>query len=194
MLELDTPRTAAGAPADDDATVVSRARRDRREFAALYDRYVEAVYRYCHRRLGEREAAEDATSLVFAKALAGLPRYRERSFRSWLFTIAHNVITDALRRRPPERPLLDATEVADGSPSPEDAALAAEEARSVWALPARLPADQARMVELRLAGLNDAEIARVLGRSHGAVRVAQCRALKRLRTMLGVTEEGAGDA
>ena len=47
-----------------------------------------------------------------------------------------------------------------------------------------LPPEQARPLELRLAGLNDAEIARVLGRSHGAVRVAQHRALRRLRALL----------
>jgi RNA polymerase sigma-70 factor (ECF subfamily) len=78
---------------DDDA-LVARAREDRRAFAPLYERYFDAVYRYCYHRLGNWTDAEDATSLVFANALGALPRFRDHagSFRSWLFTIAHNVV------------------------------------------------------------------------------------------------------
>jgi RNA polymerase sigma-70 factor (ECF subfamily) len=84
---------------DEVARLVAAAQRDRAAFAPLYDRYVRAVYGYCYRCLGDREAAEDATSAVFTKALIGLSSYREGAFRGWLFTIAHNVITDAVRRR-----------------------------------------------------------------------------------------------
>ena len=70
------------------------AQRDPYAFALLYTRYLDPIHRYCYRRLGSREAAEDATSLVFAKALSALPRYHDTSFRSWLFTIAHHVVID----------------------------------------------------------------------------------------------------
>ena len=88
---------------DGDARVVALAKSDPRAFAPLYARYFDPVYRYCYRRLGNPEAAADATSHVFAKALAALPGYREDapSFRSWLFAIAHNVISDDLRARRP---------------------------------------------------------------------------------------------
>ena len=180
---------------EDDAALVARAQADRWAFAPLYDRYVEAVYRYCHRRLGNREAAEEPTSQSFARALAALPRYREEegSFRSWLFAIAHNAIADDFRARRPEQSLPPDLDPADGTPTPEELALAREVDRTVWDLLALLPPEQARPLELRLAGLNDAEIARVLGRSHGAVRVAQHRALRRLRALLGAAGKETGD-
>ena len=97
-----TVSLAAASPlssTNDEATLVLAAQRDPLAFAHLYLRYVDAVYRYCHRRLRVKEAAEDATSLVFAKALAALPRYHAElgTFRAWLFAIAHNVVVDAQR-------------------------------------------------------------------------------------------------
>jgi RNA polymerase sigma-70 factor (ECF subfamily) len=102
----------------DDASLVAHARNDRQAFAALYDAYFDPVYRYCFRRLGSREGAEDATSLVFAKALAALPHYREDnpSFRSWLFAIAHSVLTDVLRSRRPDQSLTALDDVASKIP------------------------------------------------------------------------------
>jgi len=179
---------------DDDEALVERARGDRAAFGPIYDRYVTPVYRYCYRRLGVTEAAEDATSLVFEKAMLALPRYRSGpgSFRSWLFTIAHNVIADKFRARHPV-PFANPRQltVAGTESTPEELALAREASRTIWQVLAHLPPEQARLLELRLAGLNDAEIARVVGISHGAVRVAQHRALRRLRELLGPTmEEG----
>lgn len=171
---------------DEDAQVVALAKRDPRAFAPLYDRYFDPVYRYCYRRLGDREAAADATAQVFAKALAALPRYREDapSFRSWLFAIAHNVITDDLRARRPVAPMDAAAHVAATGPSPEDMVLTDEAGGTVRALLAMLPADQRQILELRLAGLTGPEIAAALGRSLGAVKIAQVRAFARMRAAL----------
>ncbi len=159
----DDPSARVAGERDDpsDGALVAAAQADRQAFAPLYDRYVDPVYRYCLRRLGSREVAEDATAQVFAKALAALPGYRDRSFRGWLFTIAHNVVSDTLRRRRPEAPLEVADDRPDPAPTPEDVALAAEAGRALRALLAQLPADQRRIVELRLAGLTGVEIARV---------------------------------
>lgn len=186
----DEAGSAAAESADADANLITRARHDPHAFALLYRRYLDPVYRYCYHRLGSKEVAEDATSQVFAKALAALPSYRgDRPFRSWLFAIAHNIIVDAHRARRPDQPLEAAAYVFDIAPSPEDAALAAEGERTVRALLSGLSPDQARVVELRLAGLTEVEIARVLGRRPGAVRAVQFRALTRLRSLLGVTPE-----
>jgi RNA polymerase sigma-70 factor, ECF subfamily len=149
----------------DEADLVKRARWDRRAFAPLYRRYVAPVYGYCYHRLGSKEAAEDATSLVFAKALTALSSHRGGSFRAWLFGVTHHVVADALRTRRPDEPL--------------DAAAVVVE------LLAQLPTDQRHIVELRLAGLTSAEIGQALGRSRGAVDVAYHRALVRLRTLVG---------
>lgn len=181
----------AGEPDDTDAALATRARTDRAAFGVLYDRYVGRVFAYCYRRLGNRQAAEDATSVVFVKALAAMSNYRDNgpSFRSWLFAVAHNVLADIGRAYQPDRPLDEASSLAASTPGPEEDALAEERGRELRALLMRLPADQRELVELRLAGLNDAEIARVVGRSHGAVRVAQHRAVRRLRDLMGITTQ-----
>src|SRR3712207_3572347 len=81
----------------DELAQIALAQRDPRAFAPLYEAYVDAVYRYCYRRLGNSDAAADATSAIFTRALSALPRYHHRSFRSWLFTIAHNTLVDSWR-------------------------------------------------------------------------------------------------
>lgn len=174
---------------DAEAELVALARSDRAAFAPLYARYLDPVYRYCYRRLGSQEAAEDATSEVFYKALSNLHGYRDGSFRAWLFTIAHNVVVDAVRRRRPEEPLNPDYDPPDGRATPEDLALAADEQRSLKALLERLPADQRSVVELRLTGLTGSEIATVLGRSLGSVKMLQFRAISQLRVYLGVQGE-----
>jgi RNA polymerase sigma-70 factor, ECF subfamily len=178
-----------------DAELVASALTDRDAFAALYLRYVESIYRYCLHRLGSREAAEDATSQVFAQALAALPRYRERgSFRSWLFTIAHNTLADVARAGrdralPLDGALVDA--IPDPSAPPERAVIDAEAAATLWRLLAMLPVDQRRVLELRLSGLSSPEVGAVLGRSPTAIRSLQFRAVERLRHLLA--EEGGVD-
>jgi len=178
---------AAGAPVD-DATLVRAAQRDPLDFAHLYDRYVTPVYRFCYRRLGTVAAAEDAASSTFFKALAALPGFDAGagSFRSWLFTIAHNVVRDQMRarQRRPEQALGDTFELIDHAPTPEELAIARDERRRLQTALAALPGDQQRIIELRLAGLDGPEIASALGRTPGAIRTAQHRAIAKLRTLL----------
>jgi RNA polymerase sigma-70 factor, ECF subfamily len=179
-----------GPLSQDDASLVVRARDDRQAFAALYDAYVDPVYRYCFRRLGSREGAEDATSLVFAKALAALPHYRDDnpSFRSWLFAIAHNVLTDELRSRRTDHSLAELGDMVSQIPTPEEELARSEEHHTVQAMLALLPPGEAHLLEMRLAGLSGAEIASALGITPGAVRVAHHRAVAHLRAFL--TDEG----
>lgn len=182
-------------PAAPDAALVALARHDPRAFGLLYDRYVGRVGTYCLRELGDREEAEDATSAVFHKALAALPRFDGASFGGWLFTIARHTVADAHRARRPV-PLLAALSLTDGAPTPEEVVVAEESERSVDALVARLPDQQRQVVQLRRAGLTDAEIAAALGLSGGNVRVIQHRAIRRLRALRDeeAPEHGAGNA
>jgi RNA polymerase sigma-70 factor (ECF subfamily) len=174
----------------DEGVLVARAQRDPAAFAPLYRRYYEPVCRFCFLRLHDWDAAQEATSVVFVRALAGLPRldYREGSFSGWLFTIARNVLANDRRARRRDEPLEEAAEVMDTAPTPEEVALDAEARRSLRALLDHLPAAQRQVVELRLAGLTGAEIARALGRSHAAVRMLQVRALDRLQALLGIAD------
>jgi RNA polymerase sigma-70 factor (ECF subfamily) len=134
--------------------------------------------------LRNREAAEDVTQLVFERAIKGLSRYRhQESFRGWLFTIAHNEIVDQARRARPSTPLDDAIILLDPDPSPEEAALVRDANRQLRLLIAQLSERDQQLIDLRLAGLNDREIAEVVGMSHGSVRTRQYRALQQLRSL-----------
>lgn len=180
-------RPDAAGPDGEERLLVARARRDPAAFGPLYERYLPDIYRYSLFRVGRREAAEDVTSQTFIKALASLGAYRGGSFRSWLFTIAHRTAIDHLRARRPDVAIDVAGEIADIDPTPESVAVASDEQRHLFALLAGLPPDQRRVVEIRLAGLNDREIADVLGESHTAIRTRQSRAMARLRTLARTT-------
>jgi RNA polymerase sigma-70 factor (ECF subfamily) len=186
----------AGAPAD-DVQLVRGAQADPKAFAELYDRYVDPVYRYCYRRLGNVAAAEDATSTTFFKALNGLVSLDPLagSFRSWLFAIAHNVVLDQLRlrQRRPEAPIDLIAERAGDEPSPADQVVQLDERRRLRRAVAMLSDEQQQIIELRLAGLNGPEIAAALGRSAGSVRTAQHRAIARLRALLGSDRDGTAN-
>ena len=179
---------ATGADASaDDAVLVAAALANPQAFTFLYLRYVQSVHRYCYLKLGNREAAEDATSEVFLKALGGLGGYRGGYFAGWLFRIAQHAVTDAQRRAPCRRtglPLEAAGAVADPDPPPDETVIAGSEALAVRGALALLPSDQRQSMELELAGLSNQEIAATLGRSAGSTRVLRFRAQQRLRTIL----------
>ncbi len=174
---------------DDEDDLVARARDDPLAFATLYDRHIDAVFGYCVLRLGRREVAEDAASVIFSRALAGLSRYRGPSFRAWLFGIAHHVVIDVYRTTRGDLSLDAAREVDDPAASPEEAAIASESERALTAALAYLTPDQRQVIELRLAGLTGAEIGAALGRSQGAIAVAQHRAMRRLKHLLTPTQQ-----
>jgi RNA polymerase sigma-70 factor (ECF subfamily) len=176
----------------DDATLVAAARANRQAFRPLYERNVDQIYRYCLLKLGSREAAEDATSEVFLKALVGLGGYRGGVFAGWLFRIAHNVVNDAWRRggrgasssSPRDLPLDLAEEIDDPRTSTESLAIAHIEIAALRHALGELPDDQRATLEHQLAGLTTDEIAVALGRSANAVRILRFRAQQRLRVVL----------
>jgi len=194
------PRDDAGEtgaqPGCDDLDTILAAQADARAFEPLYRRYQPQVQGYCLRRLGHPELAADATSQIFINAIKALPRFRidghrvDSRFRSWLFSIAHNVVVDTYRR---QRPIvsLDALSAAgephpagmltNPAPSPEDTVMAAETSRHLITQLTRLPGRQRTVIELRLAGLSRMEIAEALNFSEAAVRSAQFRGFATLR-------------
>jgi RNA polymerase sigma-70 factor (ECF subfamily) len=85
----------------EELAIAQRALADLRAFSPLYDRYLDPIHSHCYRRLGSREAAEDACAVTFRKALEGLAAFRYGSFRAWLFAIADNVLRDLARTTHP---------------------------------------------------------------------------------------------
>jgi RNA polymerase sigma-70 factor, ECF subfamily len=149
------------------------------------------VLRYCRARLGRisghYQAADDVAQEVCIALLSALPRYRDmgRPFASFVFGIASHKVADAMRSAASLAiPTEDLPDEADDRPGPEETAVAYLEAERVRKLLTRLPAQQRELIVLRvLAGMTAQETGNELGMTPGAVRVAQHRALTRLRAI-----------
>ena len=175
---------------DRDRRLVETAQADPARFEALYRKYLAQVYSFAYYELRDHHEAEDATERTFLAALANLPRFSERArpadgegastFRVWLFQIARNVVAERRRRlrRRPESPLEAAAMVAD-SHDVEAAAIQRDSTAAALGAISRLPADRRRALILRFVDeMTTPEIAGILGRSEGAVRVLIHRALR----------------
>lgn len=173
-----------------DAQLVAQSKLgDAQAFALLYRRYVDRIYDYSRQRLATREDAEDATQATFIRAFKSIKTCREGElFAGWLYAIARNVINDRYKAARIHLVTLDdAPEVEDASQTPHELAESAEWAERLEQLRRDcLKSDDRDLLELRLQGLNDKEIAVATRRSHGAIRVAQHRMLRRLRDCLGI--------
>jgi RNA polymerase sigma-70 factor, ECF subfamily len=149
------------------------------------------VVRYCRARLGRisghYHAADDVAQEVCIAVLSALPRYQDmgRPFASFVFGIASHKVADAMRNAARMAiPTEDLPDGPDDRPGPEETAVAYIEAERARALLARLPVHQRELLVLRvLSGMTAEETGHELGMSAGAVRVAQHRALARLRAI-----------
>jgi RNA polymerase sigma-70 factor (ECF subfamily) len=188
------PEPRAGV--DPDLADVRAAQADRAAFGRLYRRYLEGVYGYSFYLLGDHHDAEDVTERTFVAALGAIDRYRDTgaSFRSWLFRIAHNQLANALRARSRQRtlPLDEVQEPAMAAGDPARLAGLADDARRLRTAVGALSVDRRQVIVLRFVdGLSAREIGEVLGRSEGAVRVLQHRALRDLAALLDAERTGA---
>jgi RNA polymerase sigma-70 factor, ECF subfamily len=164
--------------------------RDAATWEALFDRIYPRMLAYAERRVGSREDARDAVSEAFArmvKSLDGLTRPGVTP-DGWCFGILHHVVADLQRRMYRIRKGVPADIRFDGEVA--DALVLEDEHRAVRAAFAQLSPRDRDVLELRVvAGLGAEEVALILSMRPGAVRMAQLRALERLRA--GVATEGS---
>jgi RNA polymerase sigma-70 factor (ECF subfamily) len=162
---------------------------DAEAFGQLYDRYVEGVYRFCYHRVSSVSLAEDLTSETFFRALRGIGgfRWQGRDFGAWLTTIARNLVIDHYRssRTRLETVSGELPERGDLGPGPEEQALTRLTNEALGQALHGLADEQRDCLIMRfLQGLTTAQTAEVLGRSEGAVRQLQLRAVRNLAKRL----------
>src|SRR6266446_10051410 len=178
----------------EERRLIEAAQSDPARFADVYENYFELVYAYVARRARHRDEAEDLTGEVLCKALASLPRFKWRGapFAAWLFRIASNMIADRSKRVAREVPLDEAgatergrrAQIGKGADTSQQKDLEDSERRALlFRLVDELAEDQCRVLVMRFAEEKSIrEIAAALGRSEGAVKQLQFRALENLRT------------
>ncbi|MGH7723573.1 MAG: RNA polymerase sigma factor [Candidatus Dormibacteria bacterium] len=175
----------SAAELDEERLLIEAAQRDREAFAPLYERHVDQIFAYAYTLTRNRELAEDVTASTFAKAIEDLPRFEWRGvpYSAWLYRVASNLVARQARR--PAWVELDSRAAVDGA-SPE--LIAEQRDRDAWvrAAVAVLPHDQRQAVLLRFGGdLRNREVAEIMGRSEGAVKLLTFRAMTALRKQLG---------
>jgi RNA polymerase sigma-70 factor (ECF subfamily) len=169
--------------------LVRLAQTDAQAFGALYDRYVQRVYRYCYYRTNSAPDAEDLTAQIFLATLEALPRYRQDGhFAAWLFSIARKKVADFHRRRshvPLEEAVLP--------PIHTDLALDVETSQRrehLLKLVQALKEEERELIHLRyVAELSFAEMAKALQRNEDAVKKSVYRLMAHLKQELEADHE-----
>jgi RNA polymerase sigma-70 factor (ECF subfamily) len=180
-----------GVPAEEgreERVLVEAAQSDPLKFDALYELHFGRVYAYVAGRVRDRATAEDVTSEVFHKALANLLSYEWRGvpFAAWLLRIAANAIIDQAKRAAREFPAPDDPREAAAEPGLQASELRAIEHRAqLFRLVGQLPEVQKQVVYQRFVEQRSIrEIAQRLGKTEGAIKQLQLRAVQNLRAQM----------
>ncbi len=169
----------------DERILIAEAKRDRRRFGEVYELHFERVYAFIGRRVRDRAAVQDLTADVFRKALEGLDRFEWRGapFAAWLYRIASNAIANYRERAARETTGSDLDAEKGSSPAVSDSI---ENRAALYRFVRDLSDDQRRVIQMRFAeekGIR--EIAEAMGRTEGAVKQLQYRAIQSLRERMG---------
>jgi RNA polymerase sigma-70 factor (ECF subfamily) len=192
----DLPNSRAGeavnsAEREEDAALARRAASGEAEaFGALYDRYVDSVYRYVFYRVRNEAEAEDVTSDVFMKALRAMPKYEPRqAFLAWLYRIARNAVIDRSRRHASREQVSFEDALAhpnaDQVVNPDTRILAGSDASVVrQAMQQLTPLQQEILVLRDVEGVDTKTISKLVGKRDGTIRGIEFRALAALRVLI----------
>ena len=187
---------AAATPAKDSTEevrrLVERAQGgDRNALEELYLLHFDRIYSYLHMSVGNRHDAEDLTTQTFLKMLESITRFRWRSapFSAWLFRIAHNLAMDHFRSSRRWQPEEDVPEpIGESEPSAEAVAFQAIGRQSMLELIEGLSQEQRQVLTLKFVfNLPNAEVATILGKTEGAVKSLQHRALVSLQKQISTS-------
>lgn len=174
----------------DNEALARRASSEPAAFIELYQRFLEAVYRYHLARTGQHVEAQDLTSQTFTSALEGIRTYRgQGSFAAWLFGIARNKMALYFRSQRPETGLEEALDLPDPGPQPEAMAFQRLSLEQLGLALESISPDRAEALRLCLiCDLTAAETGKLLGKSEAAVKMLIFRGLRDLREKLTTPE------
>jgi RNA polymerase sigma-70 factor (ECF subfamily) len=173
-------------PLEDEILIDRATAGDREAFGELYERYINRVYKHVFYMVNDVHVAQDLTEQTFLRALEAIQRYEKRGIPllAWLLRIARNLSLNNQRVQRNNSSIRKNSEDAVAA-SPESCCEAKLNGEEVRQAVGALEGDQRQVIVLRfMDGLSYADVARVLGKSVGAVRVAQYRALRALRRRL----------
>lgn len=175
----------------DEESLVRRAQhRDQEAFAQLYEEHFDKIYRYVTLRIGNETEAEDMTQQVFLNALQSISSFKWKGipFSAWLFRIAHNQVVDYFRSKKRTAVPLDES-LASNDNNPQLLIEQRLDIEQLLLATQQLTAAQREVISLRFTSeLPIAQVAKVMGKSQGAVKALQHSAIVALRKTLRVTE------
>lgn len=181
----ETSGTLAGDETEIGRLVERAAGGDFEAFGEIYGIYLDRIYRYILYQVKDKMTAEDLTEEVFLKAWKGLKSYRGKgkAFSSWLYRIAHNHVVDHFRSK--ERDSSLDTEMIAALDGPEQEVEEGIMQQELLEALSHLTPQRRRVIILKfIEGLDTSEIAQIMRKSQGAIRVMQMRALAALRVRL----------
>jgi RNA polymerase sigma-70 factor (ECF subfamily) len=179
----------------DEQSLVRRAQQqDKEAFSELYEAYFDKIYRYIVLKIGDRTEAEDMTQQVFLKALKSLPGYKWKAvpFSAWLYRIAHNQVVDYFRRSGHQQSCELTEEITPDDPddNPQRQTELKIDIRNLIKATRQLTKAQQEVIALRFSSdLPVNEVARLMGKSEGAVKALQHSAVVALRKIMVVDED-----
>ena len=182
-------------PATEAALLKRTIQGEQQAFGALYEHYLDQIYRYVFYRVGNASEAEDLTEVVFLKAWQALRRQSAakanvQNFRAWLFRIAHNAVIDHYRSNNPEVPLDQVTQMKDSQLAPEEQLVANQRTQRLAQVMAKLEPNLQQVLTCRFINqLSHAETAQIMGISEANARVLQHRALKLMHGLMTESSE-----
>ncbi len=177
----------------DEESLVHRAQqRDQQAFTQLYEEHFDRIYRYVALRIGNKIEAEDITQQVFLKALQSISSFRWKGipFSAWLFRIAHNQVVDYLRKKTKQATVpIDEAKISSSS-NPQLLVEQSLDIEQLLSATKRLTEAQREVLSLRFTSeLSIAQVAKIMGKSQGAVKALQHSAIVGLRKVLSVELE-----